>query len=301
MGSGVGQLLTGPDQGPLGSAQGGHDLIQVLLAGSGRYRIGRSPAARAAGRSQEVVGKLEDGGTPPAGGQRRERFVHGRRQLRRVLHPAGMSGHRPEHPELFPGLVDQAQTLLPLAPPHGGGQMQQGGAGMVGLTHRVHGVGRAGPGAADQDAGTAAGTSVAVGHEAATQFRPSADVAHPVPATVEGVEEIQVVDGDDAEQQVDAVERQPVNQCLADGAAGHLSRPKKSRVAKRSRRGRRPAPERDERRGPRIRAPGYEAGSHRGRPCIPWVSPRTGVPGEAPGPPCRPATSPTPRPPSAPG
>ena len=225
MGPAVGQFLTGPDQGPLGSAQGGHDLLQVLLARSGRFRIGRPPAARTAGRSQEVVGKLEDGGTPPASGQRGECFVHGRRQVRRVLHPAGMSGHRPEHPKLFLGFVDQAQALLPLASRHGGGQMQQGRAGMVGLAHRVHGVGRAGPGAADQDAGTGAGTSVAVGHESATQFRPSTDMAHPVLVAVEGVEDIQVVDGDDAEKEVDAVERQTLHQCLAAGPVGHFRCP----------------------------------------------------------------------------
>ena len=52
MGTGVGQLLTGPDQGPLSSAYGGYDLLQVLLAGSGRYRIRRPMTARTAGRSQ---------------------------------------------------------------------------------------------------------------------------------------------------------------------------------------------------------------------------------------------------------
>ena len=222
MGPGVGQFLTGPDQGPFGSPQSGHDLLQLILARSRRFGERRKTAARATGGPQKIVGKLEDGGTPPAGGQRGERFVHGRSQVRRVLHPAGMSGHRPEHPKLFLGFVDQAQALLPLASRHGGGQMQQGRTGMIGLAHGVHGVGRTGPGAADQDAGTGAGTSVAVGHESATQFRPSTDMAHPVLVAVEGVEDVQVVDGDDSEQVVDAVERQTLHQCLADGRVGHF-------------------------------------------------------------------------------
>ena len=87
-------------------------------------------------------------------------------------------------------------------------------------------VGGAGTCAGDQDAGLAGGASVSVGHEAATQFQPAADEAQVVLLVVKGVEKVQVMYADDAEDSVHTLGLQGLSNGLTAGQVGHGRTPR---------------------------------------------------------------------------
>ena len=101
--------------------------------------------------------------------------------------PVGNGG---EHSELIFGFVG---CHLAAADEFGfdvGGNLQDGRCGEVGFAHGAYGVGGAGPGAGEQDAGLAGSAGVAVGHIAAAEFQPPADKADIVLAVKQGVKEV---------------------------------------------------------------------------------------------------------------
>ena len=130
--------------------------------------------------------------------------------------PVGYGG---EHTQLVFGFMGGHFAAADELGFHVGGHLEDGGGGEVGFAHGAYGVGSAGAGAGEQDAGFAGGAGVAVGHVAAAQLQASADKAHVVLVVEQGVKEVQGVYGDDAEDGINAL---GLKRCDNGLAAGHL-------------------------------------------------------------------------------
>ena len=126
-------------------------------------------------------------------------------------------GYGFEHPQLVFGFVGGVAALADEVGFYVGGDLEEGGGGEVGFAHSADGVGGAGAGAGDEDAGFAGGAGVAVGHKAAAEFEASADEAEGVLAVKEGIEQVEVVDADDAEDGVYALGFEGFGNGLAAG------------------------------------------------------------------------------------
>ena len=110
--------------------------------------------------------------------------------------PIGYGG---EHAKLILGLVGCHLAGADELGLDVGGHLQDGGGGEVGLAHGSDRVGCAGTGAGEQDAGLAGGAGIAVGHVSATEFETAADEPDVILAVEQGVEQVEGMDGYDAE------------------------------------------------------------------------------------------------------
>ena len=130
-------------------------------------------------------------------------------------------GHGGEHAQLVLGLVGRHLAAADKLGLDVGGHLQDGGGREVRLAHGSDGVGSAGAGAGQDHAGFAGGTGVAVGHIAATQLEAPADEPDIVLAVEQCVEQVEGVDGYDAEHGVDTLGVQGRDHSLAAGHLGH--------------------------------------------------------------------------------
>ena len=130
--------------------------------------------------------------------------------------PVGDGG---EHAQLVLGLVGGHLTGADELGLDVGSHLKNRGTGEVRLAHGSHGVGGAGSGAGEQDAGPAGGAGVAVGHVTAAELEAATDEPDIILAVEQSVEEVQGMYGDDAENCVDALGLEGCDHRLA---ASHL-------------------------------------------------------------------------------
>jgi hypothetical protein len=130
----------------------------------------------------------------------------------------GIGGDGSGGVDLTDHLVQAATALRGILDVEGGGNHQHVGAVGPGLAHGREDVGKAGAGDGEADAGPAAGTRIAIGHEACALFVAGEDVADL--RARQGAVHLDVVDTGNAEDRIDAIGLQKADQGFACGEFG---------------------------------------------------------------------------------
>ena len=170
---------------------------------------------------EEVSWDFELDGAGSAGGEALEGFKEVVGHGLEVVDEGVPSGDGAEHSQLVFGFVDGALAGVDEFEFGVGGYLEDLGGGVVGLAHGSHAVGGAGAAAGEEDAGLAGDAGVAVGHEAEGVLVSTADEPDGVLLMVEGVVDVHGVGGDDAEDGVDVVGLEALNDGFSAGHEGH--------------------------------------------------------------------------------
>ena len=170
---------------------------------------------------EEVSWDFELDGAGSAGGEALEGFEEVVGHGFEVVDEGVPAGDGTEHSELVFGLVDGAFAGVDEFEFGVGGYLEDFGGGVVGLAHGAHAVGGAGAAAGEHYAGLAGDAGVSVGHEAEGVLVAAADEADVVLLMVEGVVDVHGVGGDDAEDGVDVVGLEALDDGFSAGHEGH--------------------------------------------------------------------------------
>ena len=212
-----------PQERPLSRCQEPRSLGYLRRAGLSTRELACGDHPNVGFAAEQVRG---DGDHPRAGVARAHVLQCGGDLIGDLLHVVGghiAAGHGLEHARLGLGLVERSPPpsspfLLDL-----GGDLEHGDGRSVGLAHGAHGVGGAGPAAGNHHARRASDACVAVGHEAEGMLVAAADELQParLHRVPERVEDVEVVDGDDAEDGLDALGDERLNDRLPAGQRSH--------------------------------------------------------------------------------
>ena len=222
---GVGEhdAASDPDDGALGVSEGVGGLFDggwirwwgCGVAGGEDFNVGLFV--------EEVSWDFELDGAGSAGGEALEGFEEVVGHGFEVVDEGVPAGDGAEHSELVFGLVDCAFAGVDEFEFGVGGDLEDFGGGVVGLAHGAHAVGGAGAAAGEEDAGLAGDAGVSVGHEAEGVLVAAADESDGVLLMVEGVVDVHGVGGDDAEDGVDVVGLEALDDGFSAGHEGHFS------------------------------------------------------------------------------